>query len=210
MNCPHCSASLALDAAQCRFCGFCATAVRSVLGAEWVRLERLTDASGALSLKEHRQLETVLDDFERSFPQCFFAVYLGSLPASLTAGDLGFWLVNHGAFQTQQIAKRNDYGVALVIDTQHQSVSLTHGYALEKHVRNADSMHILNQLGSLLDRHRYGLAVEQAVKLFGKKLMEAGTRTLPHIPAGTVADLGEMGLQPLRASHRSLRVDSKG
>lgn len=207
MNCPHCSAALASHVVQCPHCSFSVASVRSFLGAEWVRLERLTDTANSLSLKEQRQSEIVLDEFERSFPQCFFAVYLGSLPVPLTARDLGFWLINHGAFHTQEIAKRNDYGIALVIDVHHQSASLTLGYALEGLIPEAALKQILNDLRRPLARRRYGLAIERAVAHFTQRLRQAGTRTLPAAPPGSNGpDLEEMGLRPLRTSHRPSRI----
>lgn len=210
MNCPHCSAPLASDADECHQCRFSATAIRSYLGSEWVRLERLTDNSNALSLREQRQLEVVLDDFERSFPQCFFAVYLGVLPAMITARDLGFWLINHGAFHTQQIAKRNDFGCALVIDSQRGIAALTLGYALEPYVSEADVTLLLEHVRSPLTRQRYGLAVERAVAIFGKKLSQsASSASLDGGMISSPTDLNGLGLQTLRNAHRPSRPMTK-
>ncbi|MEN3941358.1 hypothetical protein WJU23_08700 [Prosthecobacter sp. SYSU 5D2] len=209
MICPHCSAALASGTGKCGYCEFSVATVRGLLGSEWVRLERITDNHNCLSLKEQRHLEVIFDAFERMFPQCFFVVFLGAVPLALTSRDLGFWLVNHGAFHTHQISKRNDFGVALVIDCLHQNAALTLGYALEAHVRDADARHILNQVSSLLDRRRYGQAVERVVKLLGKKLAQAGTRSLPEVPAKMAgSDLGSMGLQTLRAAHRPAQTGS--
>lgn len=210
MNCPHCSASLASDAEECCQCGFSATAIRSYLGSEWVRLERLTDNSNVLSLREQRHLEVVLDDFERSFPQCFFAVYLGVLPAIITARDLGFWLINHGAFHTQQIAKRNDFGCALVIDSQRGVAAMTLGYSLEPYVAEVDVSLILEQIRVPLSRRRYGVAVERAVALFGKKLSQSANSVPPEgAMISGPTDLSGLGLQTLRNAHRISRPTTK-
>ncbi|GAA5144389.1 hypothetical protein GCM10023213_34530 [Prosthecobacter algae] len=175
-----------------------------------MRLERLTDNSNALSLREQRQLEVVLDDFERSFPQCFFAVYLGVLPTMITARDLGFWLINHGAFHTQQIAKRNDFGCALVIDSQRGIAALTLGYALEPYVSEADVTLLLEQVRSPLIRQLYGLAVERAVAIFGKKLSQsASSASLDGGMISSPTDLNGLGLQTLRNAHRSSRPMTK-
>lgn len=176
-----------------------------------MRLERLTDNANTLSLKEQRHLEVVLDDFERIFPQCFFAVYLGVLPGMITARDLGFWLINHGAFHTQQIAKRNDFGCALVIDCSRHVASLTLGYALEAHFSRADLERLLDQIDGPLTRTQYGQAVERAVGLFGKRLKQVGSRSLPGLPnsMGGQADLGDLGLQTLRAAHRQPKAVAK-
>src|SRR6476661_8492073 len=112
MRCPHCYAEVSPGGDACG-CGFSAAAIRTFLGSEWIRLDRITDASHRLNLRDTRQLEMVLDQFERCFPQVFFGVYLGPLPTELTVADFGFWLINHGAFQTRLPAKRNDFGVTL-------------------------------------------------------------------------------------------------
>ncbi len=212
MNCPHCSAELAPHLGECPQCRFSVAAIRSLLGADWVRLDRLTDTANCLSLKEQRHLEIVLDDFERAFPQCFCAVYLGSLTGAITARDLGFWLINHGAFPTQQIAKRNDFGCALVIDCGRQVASVTLGYALEKHLLRSDLEESLNQSRPYLKVGRYGQAVERMVAFIAKKLSRAGTRvdTPPSADAPASADLGGLGLQPLRAAHRQTRPAAHG
>jgi len=212
MNCPHCSASLAPDADECCNCRFSVRAIRSLLGAEWVRLERLTDNSNSLSLKEQRHLEVVLDEFERTFPQCFFAVYIGVLPPMITARDLGFWLINHGAFHTQEIAKRNDFGCALVIDESRQLAALTLGYALESHVNEAELRQILTQVSGSLKNRQFGSAVEQSVVLLGKKLSRLGKAVRLDAGRGrwTAADLDGLGLQTLRSAHQPSRAVGKG
>ena len=120
MKCPHCNSPLTTGQSACTSCGFSASAIRAYLGADWVRLERVTDVAGRLNLRETRHLETVLDEFERRFPQCFMAGYIGVLPETLTLTDLGFWLINHGAFQTHQISRRNDFAIVLLIDPLRQ------------------------------------------------------------------------------------------
>ncbi|SKB02038.1 hypothetical protein SAMN02745166_03518 [Prosthecobacter debontii] len=210
MNCPHCSAVLASDAGECRNCGFSVRSIRALLGAEWVRLERLTDNGNCLSLKEQRHLEIILDEFERTFPQCFFAVYLGALPPTISARDLGFWLINHGAFHTREMAKRNDFGCALVIDDSRETLALTVGYALEGHLSEAELQRILKQSCMLLEGRHFGAAIERVVELTQQTLSKAAQprpETAPNNLGRVNADLGEIGLQPLRAAHRPARQD---
>lgn len=208
MNCPHCSAILASDADECPNCRFNVAVIRSYLGSEWVRLERLTDHLDCLSLKERRHLEIVLDDYERMFPQCFFAVYMGNLPPVITARDLGFWLINHGAFHTQQIAKRNDFGCALVVDTNRQISAITLGYALEPILKFSDLELILRSSRKHFERRLYGRAIEEVVGLLGKHLRKAGSKVNPDTLTNALglSDVGELGLYPLRATHRPLRL----
>src|SRR6476660_6620455 len=97
MKCPRCQASVHPGQTSCPACGFSATLLHNYLGNQWVRLERITDAAHCLRLEDTRRVEIILDDFERSFPQAFFAVYLGTLPNNLNVAELGFWLLNQGA-----------------------------------------------------------------------------------------------------------------
>lgn len=203
MKCPHCSANLASEADQCSQCAFSVGVVRAYLGAEWVRLERITDNQSLLSLKERRQLEVVLDGFERQFPQCFMAVYLGPLPDRLTTSDLGFWLINHGAFHTHQIAKRNDYGIALVIDSSREMASLVLGYALEPHFKEEEARQILMSIQKTMVRRQYGHAVESVVEKMARALKQVGKRVVPDSGSACVFVSDDLGLQPLRAAHRT-------
>lgn len=204
MKCPHCFAEVPHGAAACSQCGFSASAVRAYLGCEWVRLERITDQSMRLNLKDTRHLETVLDDFERCFPQCFLAVYLGPLPMELTVGDLGFWLINHGAFHAHQAAKRNDFGMVLVIDPLRQSAGLTLGYALEPILSEAAVVSVLDRVKSPLRRSDFAKAIQRTVKHLKKALraqakVESRDR---HLPPPPTTDISELGLQTLRHNHR--------
>lgn len=199
MNCPYCSASLSANADECRLCGFQIETVRALLGTEWVRLERLTDPGNHLTLHEQRHLEVVLDDFERRFPQCFLAVYLGSLPPLLNSRTLGFWLLNHGAFETQEMAKRNDFGAVLVLDLAREEVGLTLGYALESCLSEEQAGRMLESMRGPFRRRHYGQAVERVVARLKQELMQAGQ---PQPPAAAATHYHGMGLHPLRAGHQ--------
>lgn len=200
MSCPHCEAQLPQETAVCGHCGFDVNWVRRMLGAEWVRLERLTDPQECLTLEEQRHLEIVLDEFERNFPQCFVAVYFGKLPSLLTSRDLGFWLLNHGAFPTQQMAKRNDYGIALVVDVSRQEAAITLGYALEGLISESELKVILNASGRFLGKQRHGTAVERMISQLASRLRRAGTRQ--NLSPGGWGWPGNLGLQTLRQGHQ--------
>ena len=92
MKCPHCESPLSTPLPACPQCGFSAEALGAYLGDHWVRLERITDAAHCLRLDDTRLCEVMMDDFERVFPQAFFAVYLGMLPTGLNVAELGVTL----------------------------------------------------------------------------------------------------------------------
>lgn len=200
MKCPHCFTSVNQTTDVCAHCGFSAAAIQDYLGADWVRLERITDHSQRLNLRDTRQLETLLDDFERHFPQCFLAAYVGPLPPALTVTDLGFWLINHGAFQTHQISRRNDFGIVIVLDPLHQQAGATVGYALEPVLTPSLLSAILEKMRAPLQKSDFAGALEMAVRQVDGVLRKAGSRQ-PHThqqPPPTVADASDLGFQSLR------------
>jgi len=200
MNCPHCSAAIVPAQGACLACGFSATAIRAYLGSDWVKLERITDISGRLNLRETRHVEMVLDEFEQRFPQCFMAAYVGVLPDTLTLRDLGFWLINHGAFQTHQLTRRNDFAIVMVVDPGREQVALTMGYALEHILTEPVLAKILNEVRRPLKRSQLALGIERACAQIDRELRRCGRREKRHVeraPA-VVGDASDLGLQSLR------------
>jgi uncharacterized membrane protein YgcG len=206
MKCPHCSSPLTSSQATCSQCGFSASAIRAYLGADWVRLERLTDVAGRLNLRETRHLEVVLDDFERRFPQCFLAAYVGVLPDTLTLPDLGFWLINHGAFQTHQISRRNDFAIVMLVDPLREQASFIVGYALEKALTEPVLMKVLGKLRRKLKRGAIASAIEEGCMLIDQALRRSAKqqpRVRESAPS-VVGDASDLGLQSLRPSPRQI------
>ncbi|MCX6856224.1 MAG: TPM domain-containing protein [Verrucomicrobia bacterium] len=206
MNCPHCSSLITPAQPVCTQCGFSATAIRGYLGADWVKLARITDNAQLLSLKHTRHLETVLDDFERRFPQCFMAAYIGALPETLTLPDLGFWLINHGAFHTHQVSRRNDFGIVLMIDPVRQQACFTLGYALESVLVEKTLTTLLKKLQGPLSKGAFATAIESAVSLIDQELLTAARsepRQLEQAPS-SIGDASDLGLHTLRPPSRPL------
>lgn len=204
MKCPHCHASVQPLQNSCSACGFSAGLLHSYLGNQWVRLERITDAAHCLRLEDARKIEIVLDDFERSFPQVFFAAYLGVLPKVMSVAELGFWLLNQGAFNTHSVDRRNDFGMVLVVDPSTHTASLSLGYAIEGWL-GSDVTHIMRSTGSHLRKGAFGMAIETAchkcAELLKKHARAKNWKPAAAPAAGAVPD---MGLQPLRGGHRAV------
>lgn len=164
MNCPQCSSPSSPVVMHCAACGFSAERLRRSLGDQWVRLERITDAAHCLRLADHQRCEVQMDDFERLLPQAFFAVYLGILPAGLKVAELGFWLLNQGAFNTPHMQKRNDFGVVMVLDPAVRELSLTFGYAIESYFDEATQHCLLKNAAKHLRFQDYGAAIRQLIQ----------------------------------------------
>jgi len=204
MKCPRCQASVRAEQTSCSACGFSATLLHNYLGNQWVRLERITDAAHCLRLEDTRRLEIILDDFERTYPQAFFAVYLGTLPTNLNVAELGFWLLNQGAFNTHSVSRRNDFGIVVVVDPSAKTACITLGYAIE----NCFSPKIINRMmqtvGGHLRKGAFGVAMEACCSRVSEVLRKHA-RHMPWQPdSPAIADsISDIGLQPLRGGHRS-------
>ncbi|MFM2167572.1 MAG: hypothetical protein RIS79_1943 [Verrucomicrobiota bacterium] len=201
MKCPHCSIRLPAADAACCECGFSARTLNSYLGDHWVRLERIIDASQCLRLEDRRRCELLMDDFERAFPQVFLAVYMGSLPAGLNVAELGFWLLNQGAFNTPSIQKRNDFGVVMVVDPSSKSLGLSLGYSIEAYFDEKQVVpSILKSIATRLRAHDYGRAIEQAI-IDVSRVLRKSSRQTPWKP-DLVRVSPALAVEPLRKGHQ--------
>ncbi|MBK8036086.1 MAG: TPM domain-containing protein [Verrucomicrobiaceae bacterium] len=170
------------------------------LGDHWVRLERITDAAHCLRLDDTRQCEVMMDDFERVFPQAFFAVYLGMLPTGLNVAELGFWLLNQGAFNTPLIQKRNDFGVVMVVDPVSKNLAVSLGYAIEGYFDPKTLNALLHTAGEKLRAQEYAAAITVTLQRV-MQVLRGHARPKPWSPevshqASTIA------VEPLRGGHR--------
>lgn len=200
MKCPHCECPLSTPLPACPQCGFSAEALGTYLGDHWVRLERITDAAHCLRLEDTRQCEVMMDDFERVFPQAFFAVYLGMLPTGLNVAELGFWLLNQGAFNTPLIQKRNDFGVVMVVDPVSKNLAVSLGYAIEGYFDPKTLNSLLQAAGEKLRTQAYGVAITVTLQRV-MQVLRSHARPKPWSPevshqASTIA------VEPLRGGHR--------
>ncbi|MGV3661630.1 MAG: hypothetical protein ACO1TE_15690 [Prosthecobacter sp.] len=180
-----------------------------LIGNQWVRLDRITDAAHCLRLEDFRRCEVVLDDFERSFPQAFFAAYLGILPLEVNVCELGFWLLNQGAFNTPLVSRRNDYGIVLAIDPSTQTLALSFGYAIEGYFDSKTTQKLLAEVGGRLAAGAIGKAIETACRRSGE-ILRRRARSVQWRPE-TSPDgnpIAHMGLTPLRSGHRPARAET--
>lgn len=207
MKCPHCETTLPSQAESCPDCGFNAGTSCARHGDHWVRLDRLTDAAHCLSLRDRRKVEAHLDDFERRFPQVFFAVYFGVLPQGVRVAEVGFWLLNHAAFGTHDIEKRNEFGIVMVIDPAAGAACFSLGYAIEALAGKMDINGILTRIRRFLTRSDYGEAVERAIGDLDRQLRSVGRAKLRDPRSSSIHTVSsDLGLSPLRPATRSERA----
>jgi len=205
MKCPRCTALIRSEDTICPQCRFSASHLHRTIGSQWVRLQRLTDAAQCLRLEDLRKTEILLNDFERRFPQAFFSAYIGALPVTMSVSELGFWLLNQGAFDTQSINRRNDYGLMLVIDPSAKHVSLTLGYSLEGWFTESQITTILRKAGRDLSRNAFASAIARVCRQCSR-IMQKNARRCVWAPEGQngVEHMENWGLETLRTgNHQS-------
>lgn len=204
MKCPQCDSQLSDRAACCSNCGFNALTSSARHGDHLVRLERLTDAAHCISLRDRRKLEARLDDFERRFPQVFLAVYFGVLPQGLRVAEVGFWLLNHAAFGTHDISKRNEFGIVIVVDPAASTACFSLGYAVEALADQIKPVDILERMRGSLTLSHYAGAVEKAVCLLDRRLRSAGKPQIRDCNSTRIHTVSsDLGLSPLRAARQA-------
>jgi hypothetical protein len=144
-----------------------------------------------------------LEDFRRQFPQIFFAVYIGVLPATPSPAELAFWLLNHAAFQPSDPTRLNEHAAVLIIDPVARTAGMNVGYALDPHLPRHKLSVILRRIRTPLWHAEYAAAIELAIHHLGKALRHAAQRMIRHheVQAPDHADFfRSSGLHSLRSS----------
>lgn len=131
MKCPRCTRALPYAALRCGECGFTLHDVDSRLGNDSVYLARVNNANGIFTAAELAEVEAVLDQFEKEFPQLFVAVYSAALPSTINIREFAFWLLNRAAIASVEITRPNENGCLLVLDSMSGQAILVVGYLLE-------------------------------------------------------------------------------
>ena len=151
-------------------------------------------------------MESVLDEFERTFPQVFAAVLLGVLPASVNVTELAFWLLNRAVLNSSSHRRLNKYAIVLVIDPVSKAAGVTVGYALEGILTPKVLSSILSDLRTPLWHGEHANAIEACFGRIEQRLKKAARRvrkTEDVLPPQSPEDfLDDSSLRTLR--HKSV------
>lgn len=121
----------------------------------------------------------------------------------MNVAELGFWLLNQGAFNTHSVSRRNDFGIVLVIDPSAKTACFTLGYAVERCFKQRTLSRMLQTLGGHLRKGAYGMAIEDACQSAGAVLRKHARSKQWQPESLPAADsVSGIGLQPLRSGHR--------
>lgn len=202
MDCPGCGCELSETPDQCTDCGFCLSSLTPLLGSGTARLERLTDEAHCLRLRESRQIEALMDDFQRRFPQVYLALFLGVLPGHINLRELSFWLLNRAAFGGSDQRRLNEYAILLAIDPAAKTATLTVGYALESLLISKQLEKILRSMRTALWHGEYAGAIAHGIAALDKRLRKAARcvrRAEEILPPDSYENfLDDAGLRSLR------------
>ncbi|MDP0492451.1 MAG: hypothetical protein Q7Q71_15500 [Verrucomicrobiota bacterium JB023] len=144
--------------------------VDALFGDEDVRLAALSDAAGVLRAKERKQVRLAMNEFERRFPQLFFAIYVGAFEEVSHLRQFGFWLLNRGAFVDVEVSRPNEYGVLLTIDVAGKAAGLTYGYSLAPFLDEDVTFTALTMGHPFLIQGQYLRAIEAVMKRLERTL----------------------------------------
>ncbi|NNC88864.1 MAG: hypothetical protein HKN82_10450 [Akkermansiaceae bacterium] len=208
MKCPRCVQRVHRSAMQCPHCGFDIADVDRVFGEQEVRLKCLTDAAGVMRKREREAAERALADFQRKFPQLFFAVYFGTFRELPSLRQFGFWLLNRGAFEDVDVSRPNEGGILLSVDVGGKSAGISFGYLLQPFLDDDLTFTALSAAHPFLLQGHYLRATEVVVERM-TRILKRQSRRVRRDPERLEAGAGDNGegagevLERIRANHRS-------
>ena len=174
MSCPRCGIASSSAIASCASCGFSLAGIDERLGSHAVVINRLVDTQHLLRLRDSVRLEALLDEFERRFPQAFCTVFLGVLPSGVSAGEGGFWLLNHGVRTCHEVVRPSSHGIAIVIDPSTHEASLSLGYAIEGIITSDKANDLLRRISPALWHGDHVRAISKLVSGLDALLRKQG------------------------------------
>lgn len=170
MKCPRCVQRVHCSAEQCPHCGFELAEADEVFGRGHVRVKCLTDAAGVLRRRERETVRRLLAEFQRKFPQLFFAVYYGTFKELPSLRQFGFWLLNRGAFEDVDVRRPNEAGILLSVDVGGKSAGISFGYMLQSFLDDDTTFRALSAAHPFFLQEQYMRATEIVVERLSKTL----------------------------------------
>lgn len=176
-----------------------------LFGADDVRLAALSDAAGVLRAKERKEVRLLMNEFERRFPQLFFAVYIGAFEEVSHLRQFGFWLLNRGAFVDVEVSRPNACGVLLSIDVSGKAAGLTYGYSLHPFLDEDDTFSALSIGHPYFLQGQYYKGIENVLRKLDRTLARRAKRAKKD-PSRYQEELPSEGtgelLERIRSRHR--------
>jgi len=212
MRCPRCNHDTSGLEIQCSKCSFELSQLHDLFGRKTVQLERVTDSAHCLRLRDSREIVTLLEEFEQTFPQIFVSVYVGVLPAGLKAGEIAFWFLNTAALSGTDYRRLNEYAIVLVLDPVAKSFAVSVGYGLERILSSAVLDKIMQSLRTQLWHGEHARAIKGCIARLAKQIRRGAKAVKKEedlIPPQSPEDfLDDSGLGLLRSEPRRNQRDA--
>jgi len=151
-----------------------------VFGADEVLLGRVVDTAGVFSDGEMQRTKSILEDFEKRFPQLFVTVYCGALPHQTSLRQFGFWLLNRAAVCEVEATRPNEHGALFVLDIHGRSAALVVGYFLECYLDQRDLQRILEAGRREFHRGLWAAGIGSAVRELAVRLRRRAAMAAKH------------------------------
>jgi uncharacterized membrane protein YgcG len=178
MKCPSCGRAVTEPVARCPHCRLSLRKLDLQFGAAPRHFGRLSDSVGALSHADERKLQTLLQIFQRKFPQAGFSVFITELSTGTGIDEYTFWLANRVRFGTGEAIAEKNFDLLLVIDTTG-GAGLTIGYGLENYLREEDLEAALSAARDPLAAKNWVKGIELCVEKITERMREIAREAIP-------------------------------
>ncbi len=206
MRCPRCNNDSSHSEIQCSTCNFELRQLHDLFGRKTVQLERVTDSAHCLRLRDGRDIEALLEEFERTFPQVFVSLYIGVLPTGLKSAEVAFWFLNTAALGTSDYRRLNEYAIVLVLDPVTKSFAVSVGYGLEQALPQKSLEKIMQSLRTQFWHGEHARAIKGCISQLGKRIRQGAKGVKKEediIPPQSAEDfLDDSGLGLVRSQPR--------
>lgn len=178
------------------------TDVDTLFGAEDVILKKFTDAAGVLRMKEREAIRAVMEDFEKRFPQLFFAIYVAAFDEIPSLRQFGFWLLNRAAYSDVGLDRPNENGILIVIDVNGKAAAISFGYSLMPYLNEDNTFEALSEAHPFLIQGEYLKAFKAVIKRTESTLKKGWRRAIKD-PDSLLAASGQA---PRKTGHLLQRI----
>ena len=190
------------SASSCPHCGFTMVDVDALFGDQDVILKKFTDAAGVLRMKEREAIRSVIERFEKKFPQLFFSIYVAAFDEIPSLRQFGFWLLNRAAYSDVGVDRPNENGILLVIDVNGKAAAISFGYSVMPYLDEDNTFDALSDAHPFLIQGEY-LKAFKAVIHRTEITLKKGWRRAIKDPDSLLAASGQA---PRRADHLLQRI----
>ena len=172
MKCPSCGSPFPAPAPQCPNCKLTLRRLDTRFGTVPRHARYLTDRSERLPLPAIRKLRSLLQIFEKKFPQSLFSVFVTDHVQNGSISEYTFWLANRARFSSLEAVAGDNFDLLLGIDVDSGEAALTIGYALENYLTEDDLKSALSAAETAFRTGDFPLGIRECVQFVMSRLRD--------------------------------------